>query len=85
MRDRSIGWCLVETNSATYLVPRDQFDALSAKLNDRRGGWHLTEDVFGRTALFRVRDITDLVDCPPDALEAIDKAAAEDRLGGDPD
>lgn len=84
-RDRTKGWCLVETPTASYLLPRDQFDPLSAKLNDRRGGWHLSEDVFGRTVLFRVRDVTDLIDTPPEAIDALEAAQAEDRLDGNPD
>lgn len=81
-RDKSVGWCAVETTAASYLLPRAEFDRLSARLIDRKGGWHHTEDVFGRTVLFRLRDITDLVDTPPDALAALEAAAAEDRLAG---
>lgn len=84
-RDKAVGWCLVETTSASYLLPRAEFDRLSARLLDRKGGWHHTEDVFGRTALFRLRDITDLVDHPPVCFPLLEAAATEDRLAGGED
>lgn len=79
-RDKSVGWCQVETHSNVYYLPRAEFEPLTAKLRDRRGGWMFVEDVFGASRAFKMSSILDVSDWSPDAIALCDDALAEDRL-----
>ena len=65
---------MVECHSTNFLLPRADFDGLTAKLLDRQSGWYSAEDVFGRSVVFRLRDVVWVADCSPASLAALTAA-----------
>lgn len=62
----------METTTTNFLLPRSDYEPLTAKLLDRQTGWHAAEDLFGRSVLFRYRDVQWLADCSGDAIQALE-------------
>ena len=79
-RDRSVGWCEVDTNGEVYYLPRAEYGRIETALNNRKGGWHEVTDVYGADQMFRLRDVIRLTDMTPAALRIRDAEEAEDRL-----
>jgi hypothetical protein len=78
-RDRSVGWCFVETDyGRDYLLPRSEYDRLSALVTDRIG-WYSAVSVFGSSVMFRIADVRSLEDCSPASIAAAAIAQAEDE------